>query len=91
MQESIDNDDYWEPLDVALQQDKGWQYNLGFIDWVVSVAKQSVEEGGMADDMIISLKRKSLESIINLKDGAKKYAHRKEHMMSAIRTIRELS
>lgn len=91
MQESIDNEDYFEPTDIALQQDKGWQYNKNFIDWVVGIAKESVNEGGLADDMIISLKQQSIDSIINLKDGAKKYLHRKQHMMNAIRTIRRLS
>lgn len=76
--------------DNLLQQDKHWQYNKNFIDWVVSVTKKSVEEGGLADEMLESLKRRSLDSIINLKDGAKKYLHRKEHMLSAIKTIRGL-
>ena len=75
---------------MSINEDKHWQYNKNFIDWVVGIAKESVNEGGMADDMIASLKQQSLDSIINLKDGAKKMLHRKEHMLSAIRTIRAL-
>jgi len=75
----------------AIDQDKHWQYNKNFINWVVDVTKKSVEEGGLADDAIQHLKNRSLETIINLKAGAKVYKHRAEHMLDAIRIIRGLS
>lgn len=74
----------------ALQQDKHWQYNKNFINWVVDVTKSSIKGGGLADDMIRHLKHKSLDTILNLKDKAKGHAHRVAHMVNACRTIRRL-
>lgn len=73
-----------------IDDDKHWKYNKNFIEWVVDVTKESVEKGGMADEMIESLKRRSLDSLINLKEGAQKYAHRAEHLLTAIKTVRGL-
>lgn len=74
----------------ALANDKHWQYNKNFINWVVDITKSSVKGGGMADEALLSFKHRSLESILNLKDNAKGYAHRVAHMVNACRTIRGL-
>lgn len=75
----------------AIDQDKHWQYNKNFIDWAVGVTKQSVEEGGLADEAIAHVKARTLDSLIRLKEGAQVHQHRAKHLLDAIRVVRGLS
>lgn len=74
----------------ALANDKHWQYNKNFINWVVDVTRSSIKGGGIADEMLLSFKHRSLDSIIRFKDDAKQHTHRAAHLLNACRIIRGL-